>query len=245
MRKGYLEQCPNLGRLLQNLEFSVDIENEWMDQILTDKVRTADLAVQWLAGKPPSSINGWPACRRSTAGPRCRPWTTPVKTSKLNVFETWITTNKIPVGDAATTFVEYTKRHARGLFDGIASVLTGATNVVAKILNGVPALVLIALIAALSWVLRRSGGLVIFVVLALLFIMNQGYWDATMETLTLVLVAALVSTLIGVPLGVWNAQESAHVCSDASRARPDADAADLRLPHPDAGAASASAWCRA
>jgi len=130
----------------------------------------------------------------------------PAKVSKLNVFETWITTNKIPVGDAATTVVEYTKRHARGLFDGIASVLTGATNVVASVLNGVPALVLIALIAALSWVLRRSGGLVIFVVLALLFIMNQGYWDATLETLTLVLVAALVSTLIGVPLGIWNAR---------------------------------------
>jgi len=205
-RKGYLEQCPNLGRLLRNLEFSIDVENEWMDQILTDKVRTADLAVQWLAGKPPE-LNQWLAGVQTFDGrPAAQAVDEPVKVSKLNTFETWITTNKIPVGDAATTFVEYTKRHARGLFDGIASVLTGATNVVASVLNGVPALVLIALIAALSWVLRRSGGLVIFVVLALLFIMNQGYWDATLETLTLVLVAALVSTLIGVPLGIWNAR---------------------------------------
>ena len=205
-RKGYLEQCPNLGRLLQNLEFSIDIENEWMDQILTDKVRTADLAVQWLASKPPE-LNQWLAGVQTFDGrPALQAGDEPVKVSKLNVFETWITTNKIPVGDAATTVVAYTKRHARGLFDGIASVLTGATNVVASVLNGVPALVLIALIAALSWVLRRSGGLVIFVVLALLFIMNQGYWDATLETLTLVLVAALVSTLIGVPLGIWNAR---------------------------------------
>jgi glycine betaine/proline transport system substrate-binding protein len=206
VRKGYLEQCPNLGRLLQNLEFSVDVENTWMDQILTDKVRTADLAVQWLASKPPE-LEQWLAGVQTFDGrPAAQAVDEPVKVSKLNTFETWITTNKIPVGDAATTFVEYTKRHARGLFDGIASVLTGATNVVASILNGVPALVLIALIAALSWVLRRSGGLVIFVVLALLFIMNQGYWDATLETLTLVLVAALVSTLIGVPLGIWNAR---------------------------------------
>src|SRR6202030_117490 len=36
----------------------------------------------------------------------------------------------------------------------------------------------------------------------LLFIMNQGYWLATLETLSLVLLAALVSTLIGVPLGI-------------------------------------------
>jgi len=39
-------------------------------------------------------------------------------------------------------------------------------------------------------------------VLSLLFIMNQGYWAATIETLTLVLVAALVATVIGVPIGI-------------------------------------------
>jgi ABC-type proline/glycine betaine transport system permease subunit len=42
----------------------------------------------------------------------------------------------------------------------------------------------------------------VFVVLSLLFIMNQGYWAATIETLTLVLVAALVATVIGVPIGI-------------------------------------------
>ena len=32
--------------------------------------------------------------------------------------------------------------------------------------------------------------------------MNQGYWEPTLETLSLVIVAAVVSTLIGVPLGI-------------------------------------------
>ena len=41
-----------------------------------------------------------------------------------------------------------------------------------------------------------------FVVAALLFIMNQGYWAATLETLSLVFVSALFSTLIGVPIGI-------------------------------------------
>src|SRR6201999_4341514 len=35
-----------------------------------------------------------------------------------------------------------------------------------------------------------------------LFILNQGYWPETLETLSLVTVAALLSTLIGVPLGI-------------------------------------------
>ena len=38
--------------------------------------------------------------------------------------------------------------------------------------------------------------------LALLFILNQGYWLATLETLSLVMVATLASTAIGVPLGI-------------------------------------------
>jgi choline ABC transporter permease protein len=192
--------------LLRNLEFSVELENEWMDRILSDKVRTADLAVEWLARRQPV-VDTWLAgVTRIDGQSALQAVDGPAKVGHLSAFEDWITANKIPVGDSATTFVEYTKKHARGLFDGIAAVLTGSTNVIARILHGVPAPALIVLIAALSWVLRRSLGLVVFVVLALLFIMNQGYWDATLETLTLVLVAAIVATVIGVPLGIWGAK---------------------------------------
>jgi len=109
---------------------------------------------------------------------------------------------KIPVGDASTRAVEYTKRHARGFFDGVSGFVRVSTNAVAYVLNSVPAPVLIGIIGLLAWVLRRSIGLAAFVVLSLLFIMNQGYWAATIETLTLVLVAALVATVIGVPIGI-------------------------------------------
>jgi glycine betaine/proline transport system substrate-binding protein len=206
VRKGFLEQCPNVGRLLQNLEFDVDLENQWMDRILSDKVRASDLALEWVRTDPPylarwldgvQGLDGTPALGNRQAAARV---------SHLSAFEDWITSNKIPVGDAATTLVEYTKKHARGLFDGISALLTGCTRIVASILNSVPAPALILIIAGLAWALRRSWGLALFVVLSLLFIMNQGYWEATIETLTLVLVAALVATVIGVPLGIWGAK---------------------------------------
>jgi glycine betaine/proline transport system substrate-binding protein len=206
VRRGYQQECPNVTRLLRNLEFSVELENEWMDRILSDKVRTADLAVEWLARRQPVVETWLAGVTRIDGQSALQAVDGPAKVGHLSAFEDWITANKIPVGDSATTFVEYTKKHARGLFDGIAAVLTGSTNVIARILHGVPAPALIVLIAALSWVLRRSLGLVVFVVLALLFIMNQGYWDATLETLTLVLVAAIVATVIGVPLGIWGAK---------------------------------------
>ena len=58
------------------------------------------------------------------------------------------------------------------------------------------------LLAALSFWLRRSWQLSLFVALALLFIVNQGYWQETMETLSLVLCSALVASVIGIPLGI-------------------------------------------
>jgi len=66
----------------------------------------------------------------------------------------------------------------------------------------IPSLIMIAAITALAWLLRRSWALTLFVVLALLFILNQGYWVATLETLSLVTLSTLIATAIGLPLGI-------------------------------------------
>jgi choline ABC transporter permease protein len=139
------------------------------------------------------SFDGEPALAR---------FESPGRVQAASAFEAWITSRKIPVGDATTRAVEYTKLNARGFFDGVSGFVRVSTNAVAFVLNSVPAPVLIGIIGLLAWLLRRSAGLAVFVVLSLLFIMNQGYWAATIETLTLVLVAALVATVIGVPIGI-------------------------------------------
>ena len=71
-----------------------------------------------------------------------------------------------------------------------------------------PPVVLIALVAGLAWWLHRSKGLVALVVAGLLLILNLGYWEATTETLALVLSATLVCVLIGVPVGIYAAHNS-------------------------------------
>ena len=115
-------------------------------------------------------------------------------------------THKIPVGDTVTRAVEYVKRHGTGFFDGLSAVVRASTGAVQALLGAVPAPLLIAAIALLALWLRRSWPLAVFVAAALLFIVNQGYWAATLETLTLVLVAAFVSTALGVPLGILAAR---------------------------------------
>ena len=49
-RSGYVTECPNVGALLTNLEFTLPMENEIMAAILEDGQDPADAAKAWLAG---------------------------------------------------------------------------------------------------------------------------------------------------------------------------------------------------
>jgi glycine betaine/proline transport system substrate-binding protein len=52
VRAGYLEECPNVGQLLKNLVFSLDMENEVMGLILDEGEDPEDAARAWLAENP-------------------------------------------------------------------------------------------------------------------------------------------------------------------------------------------------
>ena len=51
-RAGYVTECPNQGKLLQNLVFSLQMENEIMGAILNDGTDPAVAAKTWLAANP-------------------------------------------------------------------------------------------------------------------------------------------------------------------------------------------------
>ena len=49
VRRGYLEACPNVGRFLQNLVFTLDMENALMDLIMNEKLNPEQAFKRWLA----------------------------------------------------------------------------------------------------------------------------------------------------------------------------------------------------
>jgi len=57
-RAGYVDECPNVGKLLTNLEFSLALENEIMGAILNDGEDPADAASGWLAANP-DALTPW------------------------------------------------------------------------------------------------------------------------------------------------------------------------------------------
>ena len=201
-RRNYSAECPNVGRLLKNLKFTLRGESEMMAAILDRHEQPDIAAAEWLKANPTvtkawldgvSTFDGRPATSalaRSVPPPR------------PDGFEQWVVSHKIPVGDAMASVIDGVKTHGMFVFDGISIVIRGMVNGVTAALRAIPAPALIVAIAVLAFTLRRSIALTVFVGLALLFILNQGYWIATLETLALVLVATLASAAIGVPLGI-------------------------------------------
>lgn len=120
----------------------------------------------------------------------------------MSAVEDAITEHKIPIGKVAKRFIDFLTEHAAVLFDGIAAVLQVVIDSLLWVLQ-LPSAVVFSLIVGgiVHWAHRRAA-LTAFVVCGLLFIINQGYWEQTTETLALVLASAALCMLIGVPLGI-------------------------------------------
>jgi len=113
-----------------------------------------------------------------------------------------LTDTKLPVGQTARRAFDWLKLHAAPLFDAVAAVLDRLIAGIETVLELPHPLVFTALAVALAWGLRRSWRVCLWVAVGFLFILNQDYWDETMQSLTLVLSAGVVCMALGVPIGI-------------------------------------------
>ncbi|KAF0116091.1 MAG: glycine betaine transport system permease protein [Rhodobacteraceae bacterium] len=114
----------------------------------------------------------------------------------------WLTDYKIPVGKVAKTIFDWMKDNLSPLFDAISTVMEAMIEGILWLLQAPHPLILVALFVALTWYLQRSWKVCLGVFLGFLFILNQGYWEETTESLTLILSACVVCMGLGVPIGI-------------------------------------------
>jgi len=117
-------------------------------------------------------------------------------------LESWFTGSKLPVGWAVKQGITWLQNNATGFFDTVTAVIDFLVDGLTALLSQVPVLVLTLAVAGLAYVLHRSWKLSLFVIVAFLFITNLGYWQATLETISLVGFSTIASVAIGVPLGI-------------------------------------------
>jgi len=58
VRAGYVQECPNAGKLVQNLKFTVEMENQIMSAILDKGMSGDDAAAEWLKANP-GALDAW------------------------------------------------------------------------------------------------------------------------------------------------------------------------------------------
>ncbi len=134
---------------------------------------------------------------------------------------------RLPVGDTAERGFDYIQTGAQGFFEGLSTVLKAMIDTILALLLRPPGvnwltgrrfephftwwtedthrLLVIAAFIALTWALQRNWKICLLVLVGFLFIIDQGYWSQTAESLTLVLTSCLVCMGIGVPIGIWAA----------------------------------------
>ncbi|EBA12535.1 choline ABC transporter permease subunit [Roseobacter sp. CCS2] len=115
----------------------------------------------------------------------------------------WLTDNKIPVGDWSENAVDWLKENGRPAFDAVSDGLDFMIDGIVWILQTPPEAVVIAAFILLTWVLQRSWKVCLLVFACLLFVLNQGYWDETTDSLALVLSSCVVCMGLGVPIGIF------------------------------------------
>ena len=134
------------------------------------------------------------------------------------------TDEKLPVGETASRGFDYVRDGAQGFLDGFSDSVEIFIEFLLALLSRPPGtnwmrgrgfepyvsfwtetthpFVIVAVIVALVYTLHRRLTIAAFVALGFLFILDQGYWEETAESLSLVLSACVVCMAVGVPIGI-------------------------------------------
>jgi glycine betaine/proline transport system permease protein len=114
---------------------------------------------------------------------------------------------KIPIGKWGKAVIDFIVDYFQWLFDAIKVSMNFLVEGSTYLLLQIPPVILaIALAGGVYW-LRRSRTLALAALVGLLFIVNQGLWKETVQTLVLVVAATALSMVIGVPIGIWAAHK--------------------------------------
>ena len=125
----------------------------------------------------------------------------------MDPISKYFTDWKLPVGKWGKSFIDFIIEHFQWFFDAISATLQWSVENSSYLLLQIPPLLLAAILAGIAYWLQRSKWLALGVFVGLVFILNQGLWKETVQTLVLVSAATALSMAIGVPLGIWAAHK--------------------------------------
>ncbi|WP_033216565.1 ABC transporter permease/substrate binding protein [Streptomyces virginiae] len=109
---------------------------------------------------------------------------------------------RLNLGNWVDSGVDFLQSHLSWLFEAISSLVSGLYDGIDAVLSAPAPLLFAGILAVAAWWLRGLlAGLLAFAGFAL--VDSLGLWEDAMSTLSLVLVATLVTLAFAIPLGIW------------------------------------------
>ncbi|MDJ1114003.1 ABC transporter permease [Microbacterium dauci] len=108
---------------------------------------------------------------------------------------------RIPIGDWVDAGVDWIRDNLGWLLSAISSAVSWLVDTLADALLNLPIVAVIVILAILAWAFR-SWQFALGTVLSFALILGVGQWVNAMQTLALVLIAALIAVIIAVPVGI-------------------------------------------
>ena len=108
----------------------------------------------------------------------------------------------LSIGGIFESIIDWLTENGDWFFDFIAILVEGLLDGVTWVFSFPPALIVIAIFTVLAWK-AASRGVALFTLIGFLLILYMGYWQQTMDTLSLVVAAVVFGLLVGIPIGIW------------------------------------------
>jgi glycine betaine/proline transport system permease protein len=110
--------------------------------------------------------------------------------------------NKIPLGNGIEWLVDFIITNFNGPLDTFSMLINEFMTSLESVLSVGHPLVLIAVFALISWLIRKNIKLTVGVTLGLLLVLNLGMWDPLVTTMASIITSVVISLLIGIPAGI-------------------------------------------
>lgn len=113
--------------------------------------------------------------------------------------------NSFQIGKLFEILIDWMNSNLKFVFKPISIIVISLLDTITSILLFAPWFITGFVIVIFAYLTAKKG-VAIFSFLGLLLIQYMNLWEATMETLSLVLSSSFVALIIGIPIGIWSSK---------------------------------------
>lgn len=116
---------------------------------------------------------------------------------------------QLPIAELIDTATQWLVETFNGFFSYITLVGSFIMGHFTNVLSWLPPFLFILVVVILAYFADdRKWGLPVFSLIGLGYILNQGLWTQLLDTIALIIVATLITVIIGIPLGILSAKNN-------------------------------------